>query len=976
MVHRVNRLSTKLVLITAFFLGLLALAVALVITESFRQTLQDASHHSAVALEQQGGEALLALTQREAALSARQLQQGIEASQVATQQMVTLAQLGSLALTEPETLVPGPGGQHVDTTPDRVTDLRTNNTVDIADPMLQRDLQQSAILDTLFPSLLGAYPDGVAIYYVSARDFTRYYPVIGLAEILPPNFNSTTGPWFALAQPSANPSRKGIWTPPYLDVAGNGLMVTASTPIYAGDEFQGIIGVDVTLNNLIEHLNSLKPTPNSYALLVDQTGNLVAGSPAALRDLFGQQSIQSHSFTQTLGLPLTNPEVATLLKNNANGISRVSLNGQQVFIAHAPLASIGWHLGVVAPIDEVTAQAGAVSSSLSSGIERTIRSMLGLLALFSLLALGAIALFSQRLTHPIESLVTGTRAIAAGDLSVKIPATSNDEFGLLATSFNQMTADLAAARQRQEEWSQILERTVAQRTADLARASVEAQAARLAAENANQAKNTFLANMSHELRTPLNSIINFIGFVVDGVFGPLTAEQHKFLSAALTSSEHLLGLINDILDLSKIDAGKLEFFPEPVPLVELLPAVLDSVAGLVGDKPLKLSLDMPPTLPTVRADPARMRQILLNLLSNAIKFSEKGSITLKAQVGVDEVVLSVSDTGIGITPEDQARIFAEFEQLDNSNTRRAGGMGLGLAISKRLVELQGGQMWVESEPGVGSTFYFSVPCMGTAVTEMPTQPAPVKAQAGPLRGHGPVVLVVDDDPDMGQIVEQHLAPHGYQVIQHETGNGVVELAQQWRPDLILLDVLMPTKDGWQVLYELKANPETAAIPVVMCSGLQEQRLAFHLGADDYTPKPIRADALLAAVGRVAPDRGTAVVIDDDPNALEIIKQHLAQQAGFRVILANGGEEGWAAIQREQPDVVILDLTMPEVDGFEVLRRIRTTPATQNLPVVVVTARELSAEERRILNERVQVLFTKDQLSAEELVARVQQQVHA
>jgi PAS domain S-box-containing protein len=499
----------------------------------------------------------------------------------------------------------------------------------------------------------------------------------------------------------------------------------------------------------------------------------------------------------------------------------------------------------------------------------------------------------------------------------------------------------------------------------LKRTEAALQQAKDAAEAASRAKSAFLANMSHELRTPLNSIINFTGFVIDGLFGPLSEDQHKYLLLSLRSSEHLLRLINDILDLSKIEAGKMELFREQVELPHLFEGVLGTITGLAQAKGLELVQEMPEQLPPVWADQTRIRQILLNLLSNAVKFTDEGQIILRTTVKPNEVIISVTDTGIGIPIEKQYSVFEEFEQVDNSTTRNAEGTGLGLAITKRLVEMHGGRMWLESKVGVGSTFFFSLPLTVAPppVVQAPSQPAATDS-------NGPVVLVIDDDMATYEIIRHYLGPRGYQVVAHDSGMGAHQLIKEILPSLIILDILMPHKDGWQVLNELKADPETATIPVLVCTALHDQGLAFHLGADDYVTKPVRRDVLLNAVGRITSSSAVAVIIDDDPNSVEVVAQHLAQANGCRVVRTYGGEEGWAAVTREQPDLVILDLMMPGVDGLEVLQRIRTTQATHDLPVIVVTAKELTADERRLLHARVQGLLQKGRYSADEFASHV------
>ena len=365
---------------------------------------------------------------------------------------------------------------------------------------------------------------------------------------------------------------------------------------------------------------------------------------------------------------------------------------------------------------------------------------------------------------------------------------------------------------------------------------------------ADQLKSQFLANMSHELRTPLNSIIGFSRVIIKGIDGPITELQQQDLTAIYNSGQHLLNLINDILDLSKIEAGKMELnFEENVNLSDLINSVMSTVAGLVKDRPIKLYRELASDLPGVRADPLKIRQVLLNLLSNAAKFTEQGSITIKArlQPGVDqqpEVLISVTDTGAGISSEDLKKLFQPFSQVDASATRKTGGSGLGLSISRHLVEMHGGRIGVESEVGQGSTFYFVLP--------IPVKSKPALDSSEPAPTSQPLVLSIDNERPILQLYERYLKNHGYQVYGLTDPTKAVDLARKLHPVAITLDVMMPGCDGWQVLEDLKANPETRSIPVIICSILEDQGKASSLGSSNYLTKPILEDDLIQALARL------------------------------------------------------------------------------------------------------------------------------
>jgi signal transduction histidine kinase/CheY-like chemotaxis protein len=574
-------------------------------------------------------------------------------------------------------------------------------------------------------------------------------------------------------------------------------------------------------------------------------------------------------------------------------------------------------------------------------------------------------LVSRSIIGPLQALTEATERIASGELTHQIAIRSGDELGILAHSFNHMAAELALSRQQLERWNQTLERTVEQRTTELVQAMAVVQEARVTAEQASQLKSQFLANMSHELRTPLNAIINFTRFLSKERYGSLTERQTELQQRVLANADHLLGLINDILDLSKIESGRMELVYEELDLAPVLQSVMSTASGLTKEKQLGLTLDVPHSLPLVRIDKTRIRQVLLNLLSNAAKFTNQGGISVRAHV-IDEQMLciAVQDTGIGIAPEHQNLVFEEFRQVQGELTREYEGSGLGLSISKRLVELHGGRMWLESTLGTGSTFFFTLPVYQPApVLNLPPEPA-----IDPSR---PVVVVVDDDPNAQQIFRHYLESAGYSVCAVLDSRQALETIQQCQPDLVILDVLMPHFDGWEVLTQLKSMPETAAIPVIICSIVEQQQLGLALGAHAYLVKPVREEDFLALVQQLAPASTRILVIDDNPDTQQIVSAML-EGHGCQVVAAEDGVQGWEAVQEQRPDLILLDLMMPRMDGFELLERLRADPAHAMIPVVVITAKELEPHEREWLLSRTQSCLQKNQLTAAQFVDYIHQ----
>ncbi len=498
-------------------------------------------------------------------------------------------------------------------------------------------------------------------------------------------------------------------------------------------------------------------------------------------------------------------------------------------------------------------------------------------------------------------------------------------------------------------------------------------------------KSQFLANMSHELRTPLNSIIGFSRVILKGIDGPLTELQQQDLGSINNAGQHLLGLINDILDMARIEAGKMELVLDEMELTDTIKGVLSTMVALVKDKSVRLLEDLAPALPHVNADSMRVRQILLNLLSNAAKFTDRGSITLRArpvealgpQSGRLEpyVEISVIDTGPGIATDDMAKLFEPFSQVDASATRKMGGTGLGLSICRQLVELHNGRIWAESVVGQGSTFTFTLP------VSQPDEPAPVVAPVAQRprtnSALSRIVLAVDDDQGLHNLYRRYLEPHGFQVVGVSKSSEAITRAAELRPVAVLLDVLMPNRDGWQVLADLKRSPVTRDIPVIMCTLVTDPERAKAMGAADYLNKPILEGDLVKALGRLpqpalnGDSQAPAVlVIDDRGEDIAFVRRTLDPTGlggNFRVLEARTGLAGLAAARLYQPKAIILDLLMPEMSGFEVLTALRNDPATRDIPVIVVSGAELSIQDRDRLTRQVSALRSKGVLQQDELL---------
>lgn len=478
-------------------------------------------------------------------------------------------------------------------------------------------------------------------------------------------------------------------------------------------------------------------------------------------------------------------------------------------------------------------------------------------------------------------------------------------------------------------------------------AEEELSTARDAAESANRAKSQFLANMSHELRTPLSAVIGY-SEMLEEEMADTAPDLLPDVQKIQSNARHLLSLINDVLDLSKIEAERMTVFAEPFEVGQLLHDVAATADALVKQKNNTLVMDGAPGLGGMDTDQVKLRQCLLNLVSNAAKFTEDGTITLRARRDGDAIEFAVVDSGIGMTPGQVEKLFERFSQADVSTTRRFGGTGLGLAITRAFCRLLGGDVTVSSVAGTGSTFTIRVPAT------LPEQAPEPHSAPVPVDGNREVVLLIDDDAAQRDLLTRFLEREGFAVRTASDGQTGIDLARAIRPRAILLDVMMPQMDGWTVLKMLKADPDVGGIPVVMVTFVNEPALSQSLGAADFVSKPVAWDRLKSVMGRFRGDGGDILVVDDDPDARDRLRTVLKRD-GWTVTEAANGQEALAAVAIRVPQLILLDLTMPVMDGFTFLHALRERPGCADVPVVVLTARDLNADERRQLKGADRVL---------------------
>ncbi len=650
------------------------------------------------------------------------------------------------------------------------------------------------------------------------------------------------------------------------------------------------------------------------------------------------------------------------------------------------LASFGTEHGFGWQLDDiVAAQTIYVPSDevFAKGNQYLVLTMGIFVSIFTMLSLLINRLLKRRVIRPVRQLTEIAQNLTAGSVtaekveafyspSIHRVARRADEPGQLARAFQRMAQEVAIREQN-------LAQAVDRRTAQLAESMKVAQLASAQAEEASQTKSKFLANMSHELRTPLNAIIGYSEMLVEEITDRGTPELVPDVQKIHGAGKHLLGLINNILDLSKVEAGRMELFLETFEIAPLLKEVTDTLLPLIDKNHNKLAISCPDEIGAMRADVTKLRQSLFNLLSNASKFTQNGTITLAVeQTEPGWITFKVSDTGIGMTPTQQAKLFQSFSQADASTTRRYGGTGLGLVITRQFCELMGGSIQVDSEVDQGTTFTMTLPevvqPLGPTQVGLPQTPAEAGATSTTLLSSiagASTILVIDDDPAARDIMQRFLSREGFNSILTSSGEEGLRLAKERSPAAILLDVKMPNLNGWEVLSRLKSDPELANIPVVMVTFVDDQSLGSALGAVDYVLKPVNYGRLLSLLQpyRTESAVSSVMVVEDNADNREMIYRQLTK-AGWRVLEAENGRVALEMLANEQPEIILLDLMMPEMDGFEFIRELRQHPQWRSLPVIVLTAKDLTFEERDWLEGQTQRIYQKGSSSKQRLIEEI------
>lgn len=766
----------------------------------------------------------------------------------------------------------------------------------------------------------------------------------------------TTDESFQITTKKNNPERKTVWSSVYYDATQANWMVSSVTPIdnTKGDHI-GTIGHDILIQEL--QTTTLQEKINGTEnIIFDREGRFIVHPDLMNEIKESDGNINIHDMIDK-NIPKDydwNVYLELMKSIDINGpisdsvVVHSQKNQEYYVVSH--IDGPDWYWVTIVPQSWLNRQVFMIARSMI---------LVGFLSLTTIILI-LYSLIKNDIEKPLEELMSATDRITEGNLDFQIEINRKDELGYLGFLFNQMAQKLKQSFTSLEKTNQELEIRVKKRTQQL-------EEAKEIAEEANRAKSSFLANMSHELRTPLNAIIGY-GELLEEEAEEMGEEEFvQDLQKIHSAGKHLLGLINDILDISKIEAGKMELYLENFEISKIVQEIVVTIQPLIDKNHNTLEVNCPDNLGTMTADITKIRQNMFNLLSNASKFTQNGTITMSIDRYLKEdqewIKFEIKDTGIGMNPQQQAKLFNAFSQADASTTRKYGGTGLGLTITKKFTEMMGGYILLDSEEGKGTTFTSHIPAQ-VKDTKSETKPQPQKntEEISPdeLSIVQPVkkILVIDDDVSTHDVITRYLSEGNFEITATTIPEKALELARKIKPDVIILDVVMPKVDGWSVLTQLKADAELSSIPVIMATFLSDRSMGYTLGATDYLTKPFNQNQLKNILGKYnALSEKTIMIIDDDETTRKMMRR-LLEKEDWEVVEAQNGEDGLNKIKIHTPKLILLDLMMPKIDGFQFINLLRQNLDWAKIPVIIITAKDLSEQERETLNHYAQDIIRK------------------